>query len=45
MFKIKGGIKLRQLQNFGYKYVGNYNILGIKKTAPRYMIRFLIYIN
>lgn len=25
MFKIKDGIKLRQLQNFGYKYVGNYN--------------------
>lgn len=25
MLKIKAGIKLRQLQNFGYKYVGNYN--------------------
>lgn len=25
MYKIKGGIKLRELQKFGYKYVGNYN--------------------
>ena len=25
MLKIKDGIKLRELSNFGYKYVGNYN--------------------
>ena len=25
MYKIKEGIKLRKLQDFGYKYVGNYN--------------------
>lgn len=25
MLKIKDGIKLRELQKFGYKYVGNYN--------------------
>ena len=25
MYKLKEGIKLRKLQDFGYKYVGNYN--------------------
>ncbi len=25
MYKLKEGIRLRQLQDFGYKYVGNYN--------------------
>lgn len=25
MYKIKDGIKLRELQNYGYKYYGNYN--------------------
>lgn len=25
MYKLKEGTKLRKLQDFGYKYVGNYN--------------------
>ena len=25
MYKLRQGIKLRELQKFGYKYVGNYN--------------------
>ena len=25
MYKLKKGTKLRELQKFGYKYVGNYN--------------------